>query len=248
MVSGKLAGLGGKHREGSRATGTGRSTRSSPWSAPTNLPSPLLSPLLQSGGDGARPVANPNVVIKLIGTQAAHTEAWPETHSVTISNCSNPICFDNAELSQMKLPGGRAVQGREDAAPGGDHGMMPLTQWHPETEPSQHAAWPRPAWRQNPQHCLPCCVQGLPLAFLKPHIRAGHGAYLDHKLPPCPHHVAVHGVPCVQGSGEGRVSQFQVASCNISAKGPHRSTQSTLDQRVLLSIDWLADSGGQPEK
>lgn len=41
----------------------------------------------------------------------------------------------------------------------------------------------------------PAACRDYSLTFPKLRIQAVHRAYLDHKLPPCPHHVAVHGVP-----------------------------------------------------
>lgn len=69
-----------------------------------------------------------------------HTKTRPETLSVTISTCRNPVCFKNAELMKLKLPGGWALQGRGDTTFGGDH--VPGTQWHPEADPSQDTTSP----------------------------------------------------------------------------------------------------------
>lgn len=62
----------------------------------------------------------------------------------------------------------------------------------------------------------PAVCRDYPLTFPKLHIRAIHRAYLDHKLPPCPHHTTWL---CT-------VSQLQVKSCNITAKVTPSSTQS----------------------
>lgn len=92
------------------------------------------------------------------------------------------------------------------------HGLSGIQRLTPARTP------PGPDLSGGKTHITACSAacRDYPLTFPKLHISAVHRAYLDHKLPPCPHHTTRL---CM-------VSQPQVTSCNISAKVPHGSTQS----------------------